>query len=69
MIRTFSLSCTWSILTAYVAGIFCNVAILPGSDVGFTVAVNPIGRSIAEIANIVTVIITLWSNICVLRIL
>jgi hypothetical protein len=38
-------------LTAYVAGIFCNVVILPGSDVGFTVAVNPRGRSITQYCN------------------
>ena len=29
----------YPILTAYVAGIFCNVTILLGYDVGFTVAV------------------------------
>ena len=70
MMMTFSFELTpGTILTAYVAGIFCNVTILLGYDVGFTVAVDPRGRSITETANIATVIITLWSNISVLRIL
>jgi len=52
-----------TMLTAYVAGILCNVVILPGSDVGFTVAVNPRRRSITQTANIATVIIILWCNV------
>ena len=49
MIRTFSSEfAPGPILTAYVAGIFCNVTILPGYDVGFTASVDPRGRSITE---------------------
>jgi hypothetical protein len=36
-------------LTAYVAGMFCNVAILPGCAVTLTVAVKPTESSIVEI--------------------
>ena len=38
-----------TMLTAYVAGMFCNVAILPGCAVTLTVAANPTERSIVEI--------------------
>ena len=49
MIRTIFLSCPGTMLIAYVASIFCNVAILPGCAVTFNVVVNPTEISSAVI--------------------